>query len=46
MKRPPSDPGFVRFTEAIRQIMNVPKTEINRRIAAKVLFRNEVLAWD
>jgi hypothetical protein len=34
MKRPPSDPEFVRFTEAMRQIMKVPKTEINRRIAA------------
>ena len=34
MKRPPSDPEFVRFTEALRQIMKVSKTEINQRIAA------------
>jgi len=35
MKRPPSDPEFARFTEAMRQIMKVSKTEINRRIEEK-----------
>jgi hypothetical protein len=34
MRRPPSDPEFLRFTEAMRQIMKVSKTEINRRMAA------------
>jgi hypothetical protein len=33
MKRPPSNPEFARFTDAMRGIMKVSKTELNARIA-------------
>jgi hypothetical protein len=32
MKPPPNDPEFRRFTEAMRQMMKVSKTEILRRM--------------
>jgi hypothetical protein len=32
MKPPPDDPEFRRFTEAMRQMMKVSKTEIQRRM--------------
>ena len=31
MKRPPSNPEFARFTDAMRQIMTVPKTAIQTK---------------
>jgi hypothetical protein len=34
MKRPPDNPEFARFTEAMRTIVKVSKTELNRRIEA------------
>jgi len=33
MKRPPSNPEFARFTEAMRRIMTVPKTDIQAAMA-------------
>jgi hypothetical protein len=35
MKKPPDNPEFVRFTEAMRHIMGVSKTEIKEREAAE-----------
>jgi hypothetical protein len=35
MKPPPDNPEFARFTEAMRGIMKVSKTEINKRIEIK-----------
>ncbi len=35
MKPPPTDPEFVKFTEAMRQIMKVSKAEIQERIDAE-----------
>jgi hypothetical protein len=32
MKRPPDNPEFERFTEAMRRIMTVSKTEIQKAI--------------
>lgn len=32
MPKPPKSPEFDRFTSAMRQIMTVSKTELNRRI--------------
>jgi hypothetical protein len=31
MKKPPDNPEFVRFTDAMRHIMTVPKTAIRER---------------
>jgi len=33
MKRPPSDPEFQRFTEAMRRIMTVSKADIQQDMA-------------
>jgi hypothetical protein len=33
MKKPPDNPEFARFTEAMRTIMKVSKTEVDRRMA-------------
>jgi len=33
MKTPPDNPEFARFTDAMRTILKVSKTEMNRRIA-------------
>jgi hypothetical protein len=33
MKTPPDNPEFARFTNAMRTILKVSKTEMNRRIA-------------
>ena len=35
MKKPPDNPEFARFTDAMRQIMGVSKTELQRRIEAE-----------
>lgn len=35
MKTPPDNPEFERFTDALRQMLKVPKTEMNRRIEAE-----------
>jgi len=35
MKTPPDNPEFARFTSAMRQIMTVSKTELNRRMEAE-----------
>jgi len=35
MKTPPSDPEFARFTDAMRTIMAVPKTAIQKDIRPK-----------
>lgn len=35
MKTPPNDPEFSRFTEAMRTILKVSKTELNRRLEAE-----------
>lgn len=35
MKPPPDNPEFARFTDAMRKLMTVSKTEINRRIEAE-----------
>jgi len=32
MKRPPDNPEFARFTEAMRTILKVSKTELNERM--------------
>jgi hypothetical protein len=32
MKQPPNNPEFARFTGALRDILKVSKTELNRRI--------------
>jgi hypothetical protein len=34
MKTPPNNPEFARFTDALRHMLKVPKTEMNRRIEA------------
>jgi len=34
MKPPPDNPEFAKFTEAMRRIMKVPKTEIQERMEA------------
>ena len=34
MKPPPDNPEFAKFTEAMRQIMKVPKAEIQERMEA------------
>jgi hypothetical protein len=34
MKPPPDNPEFARFTEAMRTIVKVSKTELNNRIEA------------
>jgi hypothetical protein len=34
MKMPPDNPEFARFTDALKTILKVPKSEINRRIEA------------
>ncbi len=35
MKRPPSDPEFVRFTDAMRTIMRVSKADIQQELKTK-----------
>ena len=35
MKTPPDNPEFAKFTEAMRKIMGVSKTELQRRIDAE-----------
>lgn len=35
MKTPPDNPEFARFTDALRHMLKVPKTEMNRRIEAE-----------
>lgn len=35
MKTPPDNPEFARFTEALRHMLKVPKTEMDRRIEAE-----------
>jgi hypothetical protein len=35
MKPPPDNPEFARFTEAMRAIVKVSKTELTRRIEAE-----------
>jgi hypothetical protein len=35
MKRPPSDPEFERFTDAMRHIMRVSKADIRDELKAK-----------
>lgn len=35
MKTPPANPEFTQFTEAMRQILKVSKTELNRRLEEK-----------
>jgi hypothetical protein len=35
MKKPPDNPEFAKFTEALRGILKVSKTEMNRRIEAE-----------
>lgn len=35
MKRPPDNPEFARFTDAMRAIVKVSKVELNRRIDAE-----------
>ncbi|MGA9587413.1 MAG: hypothetical protein WBQ95_18930 [Terracidiphilus sp.] len=34
MKKPPDDPEFQRFTEGLKQVLKVSKTELDARIAA------------
>jgi hypothetical protein len=36
MKPPPDNPEFAKFTEAMRSILKVSKTELNKRIEAKL----------
>jgi len=35
MKTPPDNPEFARFTDALKTILKVPKTEMDRRIDAE-----------
>jgi hypothetical protein len=35
MKRPPDNPEFARFTEAMRQIMRVSKADIQQELKTK-----------
>jgi hypothetical protein len=35
MKRPPSDPEFARFTDAMRAIMRVSKADVRDELKAK-----------
>jgi hypothetical protein len=35
MKTPPNNPEFARFTGAMRDIMKVSKTDLNKRIEAE-----------
>jgi hypothetical protein len=35
MKRPPNNPEFAKFTEAMRTIMGVSKTELQERLKAE-----------
>jgi hypothetical protein len=35
MKKPPRNPEFDRFTDAMKTILKVSKTELNRRIEAE-----------
>jgi hypothetical protein len=35
MKKPPNNPEFARFTDAMRSILKVSKTELNRRLEAE-----------
>ena len=35
MKTPPDNPEFSRFTDALRHMLKVPKTEMNRRVEAE-----------
>jgi len=35
MKTPPDNPEFAKFTQAMRKIMGVSKTELQRRIEAE-----------
>ena len=35
MKQPPDNPEFAKFTLAMRKILSVSKTELNRRIEAE-----------
>jgi hypothetical protein len=35
MVKPPANPEFAKFTGAMRDIMKVSKTELNKRIAAE-----------
>jgi hypothetical protein len=35
MKTPPDNPEFAKFTDAMRTIVKVSKTELNRRIQAE-----------
>lgn len=35
MKPPPDTPEFARFTEALKDMLKVPKSEIDARVAAE-----------
>ena len=35
MKKPPDNPEFARFTDALKTILKVPKSEMTRRIEAE-----------
>jgi hypothetical protein len=35
MKTPPDNPEFARFTDALKTILKVPKSEIDRQIEAE-----------
>jgi hypothetical protein len=35
MKKPPDNPEFAAFTEGLKQVLKVSKTELNARIAAQ-----------
>ena len=35
MKTPPDNPEFARFTDALKTILKVPKSEMDRRVEAE-----------
>jgi hypothetical protein len=39
MKKPPSNPEFARFTDAMRTIMGVSKAELQERIKTEKLMK-------
>jgi len=41
MKKPPENPEFARFTEAVRHIMGVSKNEIKEREAAEKIKKGK-----
>jgi hypothetical protein len=41
MKKPPDNPEFARFTAAMRHIVGVSKTELQRRIVTEKMEETE-----